>query len=105
MADVAEIKEVQEQKMNPFDFVTIPLSEYRELVTAVAKKQIRKEYKTQIKDMQEDIDKYRRWWHEEEVEKAQLRKYLDDAKALIREKLNIDPDTEILPKENDNAES
>lgn len=97
MAEVAEIKEVQEQKVNPFEYVTIPISEYRELVAATAKKKAKKEYKAQIKELSEKIEQYRRWWHQEESKTSELRKNLDDAKALIAEKLGVDPD-EFLAK-------
>ena len=90
----------QEPKVNPFEYVTITLAEYRELVTATARKQIHKEYKAKIKELTENAEKYRRWWHEEEVEKSQLRKNLDDAKIMIAEKLGVDPD-EFLTNQED----
>ena len=100
-----EIKLNEEQKVNMFDFVTIPISEYKELVTAVAKKQVRKEYKKIVKELQEDKEKYRRWWREEERQTTQLRKNLDDAKALIVEKLGVDPEEFLNKAGEDNAES
>lgn len=87
---------MQEQKVNPFEYVTITLDEYRELVTAAAKKKAKKEFKKQLAEIESSRDTYRKWYREEQAKSEQLRKYLDDAKALIREKLGIDPDTEKL---------
>ena len=105
MADVAEVMEVQEQKLNMMDYMTIPVAKFEELLSITAEKKAKKKYKEKIKKLEEDVEKYRRWWHEEEVEKAQLRKTLDDAKALIAEKLGVNPDEFLNKAGEDNAES
>ena len=107
MAEVAEIMETQEQeqKLNKMDYVTIPVAKFEELITASVEKKVKKKYKAQIKTLEADMKMYQDWYWREKDKVAELRKNLDDAKALIREKLGIDPDTEMLPKENDNAES
>lgn len=97
MAEVAEIKEVQEQKVNPFEYVTIPISEYRELVTVTAKKKAKKEYKKLLAEAKRDSDTHWRWYKEQKAKVEELRKNLDDAKALIAKKLGVDPD-EFLAK-------
>lgn len=107
MADVAEVMEVQEQeqKLNMMDYMTIPVAKFEELLSITTEKKAKKKYKEMIKKLEEDVEKYRRWWHEEEVEKAQLRKTLDDAKALIAEKLGVNPDEFLNKAGEDNAES
>jgi hypothetical protein len=97
MAEVAEIKEVQE--VNMMDYVTIPVAKFEELITASVEKKVKKKYKAQIKELSEKVEQYRRWWNQEESKSSELRKNLDAAKALIREKLGIDPDTERIEVE------
>ena len=101
MADVAEIMETQEQeqKLNMMDYVTIPVAKFEELITASVEKKVKKKYKAQIKELSEKVEQYRRWWNQEESKNSELRKNLDDAKALIREKLGIDPDVERIEVE------
>ena len=104
MTDV-ENKEAQEQKVNPFEYVTIPLAEYRELVSAVAtkiaKKKARKEFKKKLAEVEEDRDFYKRWYREEQEKTKVLRKNLDDAKIMIAEKLGVDPDEFLTRREED----
>lgn len=86
----------QEKTINPLDYVTIPIVEYRALVEATAKKRAKKEYKKKLKEVEHRKDMYYRWYEREKAEKEQLRANLDNAKALIRQNLGIDPDTESL---------
>lgn len=86
----------QEKTINPLDYVTIPIAEYRALVEATAKRRAKKEYKKQLKKFEDRGDMYYRWYEREKTEKEQLRANLDNAKALIRQNLGIDPDTESL---------
>lgn len=101
MADVAEIMETQEQeqKLNMMDYITIPVAKFEELVTASVEKKVKKKYKAQIKTLETDMKMYQDWYWREKDKVAELRKNLDDAKALIREKLGIDPDTERIEVE------
>ena len=86
----------QEKTINPLDYVTIPIVEYRALVEATAKKRAKKEYNKKLKEVEDRKDMYYRWYEREKTEKEQLRVNLDNAKALIRQNLGIDPDTESL---------
>ena len=103
MTDV-ENKEAQEQKINPFEYVTITLTEYRELVSAVAKRKARKEFKKKLAEVEEDRDFYKRWYREEQEKTKVLRKNLDDAKIMIAEKLGVDPD-EFLTNQEDKEDA
>lgn len=86
----------QEKTINPLDYVTIPIVEYRALVEATAKKRAKKEFKKKLKEVEDSKDMYYRWYQREKKEKEQLRTNFDNAKALIRQNLGIDPDTESL---------
>lgn len=93
-----EMKIGQEQRMeiNPLDYVTIPVTEYKKLIQETAKKELKKKYKKKIAEMEATKTQYYRWWQEEADKVRELRVNLDDAKELIKEKLGIDPDTERL---------
>lgn len=86
----------QEKTINPLDYVTIPIVEYRALVEATAKKRAKKEFKKKLKEVEDRSDMYYRWYEREKEAKEQLRVNLDNAKALIRQNLGVDPDTESL---------
>ena len=92
--------EPMEPKVNPFEYVTINLAEYRKLVTTSARKKVKKEYKKLLADMRAEADRNWEWYRKEHREVEQLRKNLDDAKALIAEKLGVNPD-EFLAKKAD----
>lgn len=86
----------QEKTINPLDYVTIPIAEYRALIEETAKKRAKKEFKKKIKEVEDSKAMYYRWYEREKKEKEQLRENLDNAKALIRQNLGVDPDTESL---------
>ena len=86
----------QEKTINPLDYVTIPIAEYRALIEATAKKRAKKEFKKKLKEVEDRKAMYYRWYEREKTEKEQLRAHLDEAKALIRQNLGVDPDTESL---------
>ena len=104
MEENNNVMEPMEPKVNPFEYVTIPISEYRELIAATAKKKVKKEYKAKLAKAEEEIRKYERWWLSEDKKNQQLRKNLDDAKALIAEKLGVNPDEFLAKKGETDAE-
>ena len=93
-----ENKVVEQEKavINPLDYVTIPITEYRELVEAVARKKLKKEFKQKVKEIEDKKDMYYRWYHEEREKREQLEEVWNNAKSLIKQNLGIDPDTESL---------
>lgn len=86
----------QEKTINPLDYVTIPITEYKELVEAVARKKLKKEFKQKVKEIEDRRDMYYRWYQQEKKEKEQLQEVWNNAKSLIKQNLGIDPDTESL---------
>lgn len=86
----------QEKTINPLDYVTIPIAEYRELVEATAKKRLKKKFKQKVKEIEDRRDMYYRWYQQEKKEKEQLQEVWNNAKSLIKQNLGIDPDTESL---------
>lgn len=86
----------QEKTINPLDYVTIPIAEYRALIEATAKKRAKKEFKKKLKEVEDSKAMYYRWYQQEKKEKEQLQEVWNNAKSLIKQNLGIDPDTESL---------
>ncbi len=102
------MKEQEEKKdvtINPLDYVTIPVKEYKKLIRQTAKKSIKKKYKQGLAEMDEKIAQYRGWWREEEKKAKELRANIDDAKAMIAEKLGVNPEEFLSKAGEDDAES
>lgn len=78
-----------EQVINPLDYVTIPIKEYRKLIKKVERVKMQNKQLKELAEVQKKADDYRRWWKEEEQEKDELRKNLDEAKAQIAELLGL----------------
>lgn len=72
------------KEINPFDYVTIPLKEYRKLLLAKykAEKKIKAKYEAKITEIQSDKDMYQRWYREKS-------EALEQAKAQIAEMLGL----------------
>ena len=86
--DEKEIKTTNE--VNPFDYVTITVKEYRKLLRKVERMKIEKEAMEEVYKAKKDAEDYRRWWHEEEAKVTQLKESLEDAKKQIKDLLGID---------------
>ena len=78
-----------EQVINPLDYVTIPIKEYRKLIKKIERVKMQNRQLKELAEVQKNADNYRRWWKEEEQEKDELRKNLDEAKAQIAELLGV----------------
>lgn len=81
--------EQAEQTINPLNYVTIPIKEYRKLIKKVERVKAQNKQLKELAEVQKKADDYRRWWKEEEQEKDELRKNLDEAKAQIAELLGV----------------
>ena len=94
-----EIKELFEEKdqekkseVNPFDYMTIKISEYRKLIKKVERYKSEAEALKQISEWREKANDYRRWWKEEEAKAEENKANFEAAKAQIEELLNIKED-------------
>lgn len=87
MIDLASLDE--QKQVNPFDYVTIPVKEYKKLIKAKvrAEQKCKAKYADIIKDLQDSKDMYERWYRE----KA---KSLEEAKSQIAKLLGVDEDAE-----------
>ena len=84
-----EAKREKKPDVNPLDYVTIPISEYHKLIRKVERMKAENKQLKELAEVQKKADDYRRWWKEEEQEKDELRKNLDEAKAQIAELLGL----------------
>lgn len=104
-----EIMKKEEEKkdvtINPLDYVTIPVKEYKKLIRQTAKKALTKKHKKELADIESTKQQYYRWWREEEKKTKELRANLDDAKAMIAEKLGVNPEEFLSKAGEDDAES
>ena len=85
--DIREIK-VEEKKdtgINPLDYVTIPIKEYRKLIRKVERAKADKEIMEANNSMEKHLDQL---W-KVKLENNELRKNLDEAKAQIQELLGL----------------
>lgn len=98
MEENMEVFEEQKKDttINPLDYVTIPVKEYRKLIRKI--EQIKADTKVAevTANLKEKAEDYRRWWRDEEkkadnlqAQVDELRANLDQAKAQIQELLNI----------------
>jgi hypothetical protein len=85
-ADKHLLDEQEEKKANPFfDYVTIPISEYRKLIKKVERVKVQKRQLKELADLQKDAGNYRSWWKEEEAKREGLEKQLAQAKEVINQ--------------------
>ena len=82
MIDLAPLDE--QKQVNPFDYVTIPVKEYKKLIKAKTKAEQKCEakYADIIKELQDGKDMYERWYREKS-------KSLEEAKAQLKELLGV----------------
>ena len=95
------LEQEQEQKeqatsINPLDYVTIPVKEYRKLIRKIEQVKADKKVAEVTAELTNKTEDYRRWWRDEEkkadnlqAQVNELRTNLDLAKAQIQELLNI----------------
>ena len=86
--DVNEVK--QEQLINPLDYVTIPVKDYRKLSKKVECLMATLKAADTVRKLEESREQYRIWWHEEKSNTEQAQKALQDAKQQIRELLGVE---------------
>ena len=77
--------EQAEQTINPLDYVTIPIKEYRKLIKKVERVKAQNKQLKELADLQKDAENYRRWWREEEAKSADLAKQLEESKEVIKQ--------------------
>ena len=98
MDEIREIK-VEEKKdtgINPLDYVTIPVKEYRKMIRKIERMKAEVTIAQKTAEGARELEQYRRWWHEEQgnvdklkMELSEARVNLDEAKAQIQELLGL----------------
>lgn len=68
--------EQAEQTINPLDYVTIPIKEYRKLIKKVERVKAQNRQLKELANVQKDAANYRSWWKEEEAKRISLEKQL-----------------------------
>lgn len=71
--------------IKPFDYVTITVKEYRELIRKVEKTKAKNKQLKELADLQKDAGNYRSWWKEEEAKREALEEQLAQAKDVIKQ--------------------
>lgn len=100
MEDQKELLEQEQAEkatsINPLDYVTIPVKEYRKLIRKIEQVKADKKIAEVTAELNEKAEGYRKWWRDEEkkadnlqAQVDELRANLDQAKAQIQELLNI----------------
>lgn len=74
-----------EQVINPLDYVTIPIKEYRKLIKKVERVKVQNRQLKELADLQKDAGNYRSWWKEEEAKREGLEEQLAQAKEVIKQ--------------------
>lgn len=74
--------EQAEQTLNPLDYVTIPIKEYRKLIKKVERVKAQNRQLKELADAQKEVGNYRSWWKEEETKRRFLEEKLAQAKEL-----------------------
>lgn len=70
--------EQAEQIINPLDYVTIPIKEYRKLIKKVERVKAQNRRLKELTDLQKDAVNYRRWWKEEETKRVSLEEQISE---------------------------
>lgn len=96
--DIREIK-VEEKKdtgINPLDYVTIPVKEYKKLIRKIEHMKAEVTIAQKTAEVTRELEQYRRWWHEAQsnvdklkMELTEVRVNLDEAKEQIQELLGL----------------
>ena len=77
--------EQAEQTINPLDYVTIPIKEYRKLIKKVEKVKAQNRQLKELADLQKDAANYRHWWKEEEAKRISLEKQIAQDKEELQD--------------------
>ena len=73
------------KEINPLDYVTIPLKEYRKLIKKVERVKVQNRQLKELADLRKDAGNYRSWWKEEEAKREGLEEQLAQAKEVINQ--------------------
>jgi len=90
--ELREVKQAAEpkQELNPFEYVTIPLKDYAKMIRKIEKIKVQKKAEAEIAKVKEEVEQYRRWWHQEQNESKNLKEALEDAKKQLKELLGVE---------------
>ena len=91
-------QEQEKKQVNPFDYVTITVKEYRKMIRKIERVKAEKDALEEIGEYKEKAEQYRRWWQEEQKQKSKLEEALKEAKDQLKGLLGIEDD------ENEQAE-
>lgn len=79
-----------EKPVNPYEYVTITVKEYRKMIRKIERIKADKKALEEIAKVKEKAEDYRRWWREEEHENKKLKEALEDAKSQLKELLGVE---------------
>lgn len=82
-------KKKKDKPFRPFDYVTIPIKEYRKMIRKIERLEAEAKAFEKVTEIQKRADDYRRWWKDEEKEKEELRKNYDTLKGMYEELLGL----------------
>ena len=87
-------KAKKHKELSPFDYVTIPVKEYRKLITAHTrlKKKYKDKYEDKIKTANSNSDMYERWYRDKCNELAEAKKVIKGYKETMEKGLGIKED-------------
>lgn len=77
--------EQAEQIINPLDYVTIPIKEYRKLIKKVERIKAQNRQLNELADLKSDVANYRHWWKEEEAKRISLEKQIAQDKEELQD--------------------
>lgn len=86
----------QKPEINPLEYVTIPIKEYRKMLKKIERMKAELVESERVIALIKENEQHTRWWHEEQAETeklkaevTELRTNLDEAKAQIAELIGL----------------
>lgn len=86
----------QKPELNPLEYVTIPIKEYRKMIRKIERMKAQLVDSEKVITLTKEKEQYNRWWREEgakaaklESEITELRTNLDEAKKQIAEMVGL----------------
>lgn len=83
--EIREMTPEPKPDINPLEYVTIPIREYRKLIKKVEQLKAMLVESEKVTKLTEDRDKYERWWNDERKQSEDLAEQLTEAHRLIKQ--------------------
>lgn len=74
-----------QQAINPLDYVTIPIKEYRKMIKKIERMKAKLIESKQVAAITKESDQYHRWWNDERAKTKDLEEQLAKAQRIISE--------------------